>query len=93
MDSGNEHNAALQPQGGGGVLLARPDNYRSDLRLAARMIGLGVVDVETAKSLLVQSFDLAAAANSSRVYAAAMLVPVAMARLELNVKKHDRVVR
>ncbi len=72
--------------GAGNGLLETKCHARADCRIAARLIAMGVVDDATAKSLLIQSFDLAeaaAAASNTRHFVAAMLMPIAAARLEL----------
>lgn len=77
-------------EGGGGALFARQDNHRSDARLAARIISLGVVPEEKAAKILGMAFDLASDAakkNKAREYAAAMSIPIAAAKLEIELAK------
>jgi hypothetical protein len=72
------------PAGVGGGLYERAANIRSDARLAARLISLNVVPVDTTERVLAASFDLAAKAadgNKPRKYARVMGVPIAVARL------------
>lgn len=67
-------------------LLTIPGQVRSDARLAARMISLGVVSTEQTESLLRIAFRLAAEAGTehdTRKYAACMKVILAAAKLEL----------
>lgn len=77
--------AAPSPEGGGGALFTRPDNLRSDARLAARMISLGVVPEEQAEALLKAGFALAAKMaqrEDARSFASLMKIPIELARLE-----------
>lgn len=74
-----------EPVGGGGALFTREDNLRSDARLAARMISLGVVSVERAEQLLRDGFRLArisAKKQDARSWAACMKIPLELAKLE-----------
>lgn len=71
--------------GGGGELFARQDNWRSDSRMAARMLSLGVISEDRAKMLLVAGFELAekaAVKENARAYKAAMSVPLTALRIE-----------
>ncbi len=73
------------PAGGGGVLFSRPDNLRSDARLAARIISLGVVDEAQAAELLKQGMTLAklkADEGDARGYSACMKIAIEAAKLE-----------
>src|SRR5574343_474731 len=65
------------PRGATGDVFTNPRHTRSDGRLAARMISLGVVPEETAQALLEAGLSLAA-----RIYAACMLVAIEVAKLE-----------
>lgn len=73
-----------QPKGGGGALFTRSDNLRSDARLAARMISLGVIPLDEAEELLKAGFQLAkssALSDDPRGYAACMKVAIEVAKL------------
>ena len=73
--------------------LLDPHHRRSDARMVARMISLGVVDEERAASLLRAGIEFAEKAvtdNDERRYTAAMKIPLAVARLELEREKMDR---
>lgn len=74
-------------EGGGGALFERPDNIRSDARLAARMISLGVLPIEKAEGLLRKGFRLAwqsAQSGKAREYAACMKIAIEAAKLAQN---------
>ena len=71
--------------GGGGALFVRPDNRRSDARLVARMLSLGVVKPSRVRELLRQGFDLASASahkGDARGYSACMKIAIEAAKLE-----------
>ena len=73
-----------------GELMGSDRHRRSDARMAARLISLGVIPEEQAKSLLIKGFGLAAASTTSRDYASAMQIPLSVARLELEQLKIER---
>lgn len=73
-----------EPPGGGGNLFTRSDNLRSDARLAARMISLGVIPLDEAEELLKAGFRLAmtsAQSDDPRGYAACMKIAIEVAKL------------
>lgn len=73
-------------------ILGDDHHNRADARMAARMISLGCVTPEKAALVLGASFALAAKAakdGKAREYAAAMGVPLAAARLELERERLD----
>lgn len=74
-----------ETQGGGGALFARDDNLRSDARMAARMITLGVIGLDQAQKLLRQGLVLAsksAKRGDARGYSACMKIAIELAKLE-----------
>ena len=82
-----------EPQGIGserGEVMGSRRHLRSDARLAARLLSLGVIPEEQAAALLKKGFGLAASSSTPRDYAAAMQVPLSVARLELEKEKLER---
>lgn len=80
------------PEGDGGLI--RPNHVRSDSRLVARMISLGVVSEEVAKEVLASGFGLAARAiqaGKGRDYAAVMRIMLEAAKLERDHKATPQV--
>jgi len=76
-----------EPTGGGGALFTRTDNIRSDAKLAAQMISLGVISLEQAENLLRAGFTLAtrsAVNNDARGYSACMKIALEVAKLSQN---------
>ncbi len=85
MTQGENVNLSNSQTGGGGALFARADNLRSDARMAAQMISLGVIELEEAKELLKLGFGLAKAAalnGNERGFAACMKIGIEVAKLE-----------
>ena len=73
--------------------LLDPHHRRSDARMAAKMISLGVVSEERAANLLKAGIEFAEKAVSEsddRRYIAAMQIPLSIARLEIEREKLDR---
>ena len=73
--------------------LLDPHHRRSDARMVAQMISLGVVSEERAAGLLRAGIEFAEKAvieDDERRYIAAMKIPLAVARLELERVKMDR---
>ena len=83
---GNGQTNGLPPTpentGGAGGMCTDFRSLRSDSRLAARMLSLGVVSEETAAKLIRRGFAMAAKSRVPRNYKAAMSVPLAMVALE-----------
>lgn len=80
----NGNGNGQKPTGGGGALFQRADNLRSDARLAARMISLGVISEDEAEELLKAGFALAkssAKGDDARGYSACMKIALEVAKL------------
>lgn len=76
----------VTPVGASGALFSREYNFRSDSRMAARIISLGVVSEEVATECLRAGFMLAAHAATNRDirgYSAAMSIVLKASELEL----------
>lgn len=92
-EHGNNENGESQG-GNGGVVFGEKQqqagglrHLRSDARMAAKLISLGVISLEQSESLLRAGFTLAAGCakdNNARGYAACMKVVLEAARLEQN---------
>lgn len=67
---------------GAGALL-EPSRIRSDSRMVARLMSLGVVSEEQAAAVLKKAFVLAAKAETAREYGSAMRVITTAAQVEL----------
>lgn len=93
MDEAKQTSDADESSGGQGEILCDPHHVRSDARLAARILSLGVVSEEDVAKLLVRGVKLAgrmAAKDKAREFAAVMGVYIAAAKLELETKRDER---
>lgn len=75
--------------GGAGGICTDHRSVRSDARMVARIMSLGVVPVEVAEAVLKRGFVLAGNAKSARNYRAAMSVIQGAAKLGLDAVRKD----
>jgi hypothetical protein len=75
--------------GGAGGICTDHRSVRSDARMVARLLSLGVVPVEVAEAVLKRGFVLAGNAKSARNYRAAMSVIQGAAKLGLDAVRKD----
>lgn len=71
-------NGAEATGGGPGSVFTDPKTIRSDARLAARYIGLGVIDDAESVSLLRKGYELAKTTKKPREFVALMKLPIAV---------------
>lgn len=86
-------NGTLSPDSSGGQgvsILGDPHHNRADAIMARRMIAMGCVPPEKVNTVLSGAYTLAAQSivdRKPRDYAAAMSVPLAVAKLELEIER------
>ena len=76
--------AVADDDGVTGSLLASRRFLKSDARMAARLISLGVIEEDQCKAILRKCFTMAAKTEKPREYSSLMATATAAARLELD---------